>query len=125
MSAEHKRPVSGNWIYQGEFRFGHIYDRLDGMRVISSVDTIDEGHDKGPNWHVSVSKAGARCTHEEAVQVLSDFGAVGFDEDNHLPGQARHFWLNIEKHLQRTCPCKENEKPTIEGDYTYREDKQS
>lgn len=120
---EPKKPIRGNWLYSGKEPWGFVWDRLDGMRVISSIDLASpqEGAPAVPNWHVSVSKNGARCTMEEARQVLSDFDALDLEEDNHDPKhKARHFWLQCDPAHRKPCPCKDTEEPIDDKGYVYR-----
>lgn len=131
-NAEPKKPIEGSWDYRGKITRDvsemFVYDHILGMRVISSIDFI-----KGkPEWHLSVSKAKfsgysgdvelSRPSIEEARRILKQFGAEDFDEDNHVPGKARHFWLAVTPTLRKPCDCKENEKPIIEGEYEWRPD---
>jgi hypothetical protein len=84
--------------------------------------------DKGPEYHVSISKqlfAGpTRCTSDEARWVLEQFGLDGAEEDNHVPGGVvRNFWRPVATGLiGLECECKA-EEPAIredKGDFVWR-----
>lgn len=75
-----------------------------------------------PEYHVSISHCGQRIPASLVEPILRMFGATGWDEDNHVVGgKARHFWCPVDKEPE-VCPCKENEKPIIEGDYVVRQE---
>ncbi len=118
-----KRPVRGNWVYGGSAQWGIVWDRLDGVRAISSIDIAspEEGAPAVPNFHISISKNGNRCSIEEARQVLSDFEAEDLEEDNHDPKhRGRHFWLQVDPGHRKPCPCKDTEEPIDDKGYIYR-----
>lgn len=121
---DHIKPISNDWIYRGfnPANNAHTYDHLSGVRILSSVDDIPGS---GPEFHVSASKNGGRLRAHEAVEVLaglaSPFPWEEWEEDNHVPnGIARHYWRHTDPTKRKPCPCKPNEKPTIEGDYEHR-----
>ena len=94
--------------------------------VMSSVEVAHDENDidKGPSYHVSVSKRTGRCTSNEAKFVVQAFGMEDSDEDNHVPnGVVRNFWMPVaDKFKGHVCPCKD-EEPTIKedkGDYVWR-----
>lgn len=123
MSFEVKRPVGGNWVYSGRQPWGEIYDSLNGIRVVTSIDIASEmeGSPAVPNWHISISKNGGRCSLDEARQVLMQFGASDFEEDNHDPKhKARHFWLQCDPSHRKPCPCKDTEEPIDDKGYVWR-----
>ena len=97
-----------------------------GLNVISALEVVNDPDDidKGPEYHVSVSKTGGRCTRNEARFVLKAFGMQDSEEDNHVPGGfVRNFWMPVaEKYIGHECPCKENEPAMIEdkGDFIWR-----
>jgi len=98
-----------------------------GLIVISAVEVaVPEPGEKplGPEYHLSISRAGERCTSKEAAWVLQQFGAEGATEDNHVPnGKVRNFWRPVADHLiGQTCPCQDEEPAMREdkGDYVWR-----
>lgn len=98
-----------------------------GLLVISAVEVAadTDGHSKGPEYHVSVSKSPRRrCTSQEAKWVLRQFRLEGSEEDNHVPGGfVRNFWRPVAEPLVGLeCPCKAAEPAIVEdgGDYVWR-----
>jgi len=98
-----------------------------GLCVISAVEVAkpEPGENPlGPEYHVSVSRSGERCTSQEAAWVLAQFGAGGATEDNHVPhGKVRNFWRPVAEDLVGIiCPCQEEEPAIREdrGDYIWR-----
>lgn len=129
MSAEKapaKIPVQGNWLDQGmvgtRFSTYKKWTHLDGRTVTSSVDMIDAQGGARPEWHIAISMMGWRPTAEIVESTLKDFDAIDFEEDNHVSGNARHFWLPIDPQFRKLCYCKETEKPVTEGEFVYRPD---
>ena len=97
-----------------------------GITVISAVEVAVDtgGYSKGPEYHVSISKAGGRCSRNEARFVLKAFRMQDAEEDNHVPGGfVRNYWLPVNENLTgQECPCKESE-PVIrenKGDFEWR-----
>lgn len=100
---------------------------VNGLGVISAVEVAEEigAHEViGPQYHVSVSAFGQRCSSADALWVLAQFDLVDAKEDNHVPsGKVRNFWRPVADPLSGyECPCAESE-PTIRedrGDYVWR-----
>lgn len=99
------------------------------LAVISAVEVASDGKiDKGPEYHVSISKqtirGGSRCDSNEAKWVLDQFGMDGAEEDNHVPnGIVRNFWRPVAQHLVGLeCECKADEPAITEnkGDFVWR-----
>lgn len=129
-----KRPVAGRWIrgpvpaaaYQGypiELWFGESLE----LTVISAVEVAQDkdGIDRGPEYHVSISKRGhRRCSGEEAKLVLRQFDMDGAEEDNHVAyGFVRNFWRAVsEPMIGLECACKDDEPAIVEdkGDFIWR-----
>jgi hypothetical protein len=99
------------------------------LAVISAVEVTDDGKiDKGPEYHVSISKqtvcGPSRCDTNAAKWVLEQFGLDGAEEDNHVPhGVVRNFWRPVAAPLVGLeCECKA-EEPAIredKGDFIWR-----
>lgn len=97
-----------------------------GFFVISSVE-VPEPDTIGPEYHLSLSRRDGplviRVTSQEAQDILKDFDAEMFEEDNHISGSTRHFWRPVNQHLVgKECECKA-EEPAIKednGDYVWR-----
>lgn len=127
-----KTPRGKDWIDGGpippQFTLGYpgrywLYPEP-RLTVMSSVEVANDENDidKGPEYHVSVSKNGGRCSKNEAQFVLRAFGMEDADEDNHVPnGVVRNFWKPVaEKFIGHVCPCKDTETPVVEDDYEWR-----
>lgn len=103
-----------------------MFRHLLGFGVISAVEVAkdDDGIERGPEYHISISKNGGRCTAEEAQLVLKDFGLEGAEEDNHVPsGFVRNFWRPVaDPMVGLECACKESEPKMVEdkGDFVWR-----
>jgi hypothetical protein len=129
----HPKPRSGweqlpnppTWVTLGfEGHAWHHHAR--GLNVISAVEVAKDadGIDRGPEYHVSVSRNGGRCSSADARQVLADFGLDGAEEDNHVPGgKVRNYWWPVaDRFVGMECACKDSESAIIEdkGDYVWR-----
>jgi len=106
---------------------GHAFVHQDsGIFVISAVEVAndEDGIDKGPEYHISVSKNGGRCTTSDAIWVQSEFDMLDAEEDNHVPnGFVRNFWRPVADPLVGIeCACKDNEPVMREdkGDFIWR-----
>lgn len=97
-----------------------------GLRVISAVEVARDadGIDRGPEYHVSISREGHRCSSADARTVLADFDMAGAEEDNHVPfGIVRNFWRPVaDRFVGLECACKASEPAIVEdkGDYVWR-----
>lgn len=101
-----------------------------GLIVISAVEVAadKDGIDRGPEYHISVSKdvngKKVRCDSNEARWMLAQFGCDGAKEDNHVPGGfVRNFWRTVAENLVgMECACKEDEPAIREdkGDFIWR-----
>lgn len=90
--------------------------RRGDLSVVSSlvVAEMPDGRGEGPQWHVSVSSGGARPNRAEVREALAAFGMAGAEEDNHLPGRARHFWRPVDPARRVVCECKSSEVTVVE-----------
>lgn len=131
---EPKKPIAGNWdelqgvTMQIKKQTGCVAARAFvsplGIRVISSIEMVpDNNGTLRPEYHISLSDNGNRIAASIVPTVLKQFGAsIEWDEDNHVAhGKVRNFWCPMNE-VPDPCPCKENEKPTIEGDYVWRDE---
>ena len=98
-----------------------------GILTAVEVAKDDDGIDRGPEWHISISKPRPhggmdRCSAEEAKWVLGQFGMDGAEEDNHVAGgKVRNFWRAVaDRMVGLECACKENEPMIREGDFDWR-----
>jgi hypothetical protein len=89
-----------------------------GLIAVSGYETAEFGKAKMlvPQFHVSVSEFGRRPTDDAVRSVLADFGMEGAEEDNHVPGVARHFWLVEGVAKSPECDCKETQERITEPD---------
>lgn len=94
--------------------------------AISAVEVARDPNDidKGPEYHLSISKPGARCTRNEARFVTKAFDMTDAEEDNHVPGGfVRNYWLPVAENLiGHECQCKTTEPAIKEdsGDFVWR-----
>lgn len=87
----------------------------------SVVNVYDEHLPPHDEWLISFSVMGQqRCSNQQVQELLKDFGAVDFEEDNHERGVARKFWKAVDPQYRVPCPCKD-ERVINEGDYSYSE----
>lgn len=98
-----------------------------GMFALSAVEVATPARGEpelGPEYHLSVSKHGERCTAADALWVLAQFDLVDAKEDNHVPhGRVRNFWRPVADRLSGyECPCVEDEPAIREnkGDFVWR-----
>lgn len=124
-----KKPTAGNWTIEEdslEVRRklqGYRYASALGIRVISSVHIVETsaGGAYSPHYHISISDNGARVPASIVPMILKQFDAADFEEDNHAPRKIiRSFWKPVSGPAGE-CACKEEVKPEIHGDYTWRE----
>lgn len=104
--------------------FAHIL----GTRifVLSAVEVAKDkdGIDRGPEYHVSISRDQKRIDSEGAKWVLAQFGLDGAEEDNHVHGGfVRNFWRPVaDRFVGLECACKGEEPAVVEdkGDFVWR-----
>lgn len=88
--------------------------------VISALEDAEypDGVGHGPQWHVSVSHLGrSRPRPHEIRRTLRAFGIAEIkEEDNHHPGNARHFFVPVDPAKRVTCQCKLDEDVIVEPD---------
>lgn len=82
-----------------------------GMTVISELcfASSPDGIGTCLQWKVSVRGSQGRPTKKELKTARRDFKLDGWEEDNHLPGDARHFWLVVDPYRRAPCVCKDDE----------------
>lgn len=97
-----------------------------GLFALSAVEVAhDPGQPElGPEYHLSVSASGQRCTSAEALWALAQFDLADAKEDNHVPsGRVRNFWRPVADNLSGyECKCVDNEPAIREdkGDFVWR-----
>lgn len=132
-----KRPIVENWRRSKDWvcppqlaALGYPVEAWEhpssGLFCLSAVEVAREPGkpDLGPEYHLSVSKNGQRCSSADSLFALYAFGLEDAKEDNHVPsGRARNFWRPVADNLSGyECPCVE-EEPAIredKGDYVWR-----
>lgn len=132
-----KQPAGGGWTREHRWQcppelatLGYPVEawkhRIAGLFALSAVEVArDPGHpDLGPEYHLSVSANGQRCSTADALFALACFDLADAKEDNHVPnGKVRNFWRPVADHLSGyECPCVTDEPAIVEdkGDYTWR-----
>lgn len=102
------------------------WQHVSGMFVLSALEVAnDPGQpDLGPEYHLSMTRHGERCSSAEAVWVLAQFDLLDAKEDNHVPSsRARNFWRPVADNLSGyECPCATDEPAMREdkGDFVWR-----
>jgi hypothetical protein len=90
------------------------------ITVVSDIKVMElpDGSGSGPQWHISVCFKGKRPKDNVVKQALRAFGFWGekYDEDNHHPGNARHFFLVVDPSRRVDCQCKIDEEVVTELD---------
>jgi|GEM_PF-2458543 len=88
------------------------------LSVVSSLINADlpDGSGVGPQWYVSVSRFGKRPKPAELARAQRAFGIVGWEEDNHHPGHARHYFRPVDPAHRVECECKTSETTHVEPD---------
>jgi len=90
--------------------------------VLSTLDMaqLPRSGGVGPQWHVSITDcAGTEPRRPSLSQVrltLCAFGMLAAEEDNHHPGNARHFWMPVDPSERVDCECKSDEVVVTEDD---------
>lgn len=87
--------------------------------VISALENAElpDKSGEGPQWHISISRGSRRPKPLEVRAALrAFFGGERPEEDNHHPGNARHFWMPVDPEHRVDCECKEEEQLVVEPD---------
>jgi hypothetical protein len=110
-------PVGNGWKEVPGLDQGSAWQR-GRVRVISTLDLAEmpDGNGTGPQWHISISDRGARPDDTLVRRALTSFDMLGAEEDNHHPGNARHFFMPVDPSRRVDCQCKETEETIVEPD---------
>ena len=118
-----KEPISSAWKkYDARLktRYPHqgwihpVYK----IAVISAVEVPDPSI--GPEYHLSVSRMGKRCTASQGEFAKKQFGMVDANEDNHS-GILRSYWMPVAEDKRGVnCECEKHEAAVVDGDFTWR-----
>lgn len=91
--------------------------------VISALEMTqapDGSKDVIPTWHISVTERGKRARPRVLRRALAAFGMTHAEEDNHHPGNARHYFLPVDPARRRDCECKATETVITDAEgYTW------
>lgn len=116
-----KSPAGASWTMVN--LASGLWRHVSGIQVISKLEVVPYPDDEtvsGPQWHVSVTRAGKRGIvrpyQSDVDLALADFDMVGAEEDNHEPGMARHFWMPVDPAHRVDCQCKADEDLIVEPD---------
>lgn len=131
-----KRPTGPGWTPEARWvchaaacRVGYpveAWTHNSGLFVLSAVEVVDEPGKAplGPEYHLSMSHFGNRCSAADAMWVLGQFDLADAKEDNHVPsGKVRNFWRPVADRLSGyECPCVDDEPAVREdkGDFVWR-----
>ena len=66
-----------------------------GLFALSAVEVATDPGEPvlGPEYHLSITHNGQRCSSADALFALAAFGLGDAREDNHVPnGRVRNFW---------------------------------
>jgi hypothetical protein len=122
----HRPPKGTAWRHVGPYPGPNVLSaaiyRRGAVCVISALEMakLPRRDEPGPQWHVSISRAGHRPRRQDVELALIAFGLVGAEEDNHHPGNARHFWMPVDPQFRVGCECAEEERVVVDSDgYTW------
>lgn len=131
-----KRPVGDGWMPANWWKcppqlaeLGYPiepWEHKNGLFVLSAVEVAHEPGEMelGPEYHLSISMNGGRCSGAHAAWVIAQFQLGDAKEDNHVPGGfVRNFWRPVADHLSGyECPCVDHEPAIREdkGDFVWR-----
>lgn len=120
---QERRPTLPGWVPVPGLRAGGLVLAISAWQrgptcVISALEEAElpDGTGAGPQWHVSVSRAGKRPGPNDVQAAQRAFDMRKAEEDNHHPGVARHFWLPVDPAHRVDCECKESEVLVTEPD---------
>lgn len=112
------RAPGGKWEHVGKHGGGTFWD-CGPLRVLSELaqaEYPDGSGDVGPQWLISVSYKRRRPNDKQLRKALRAFNMVDAEEDNHMPGGTRQFWLPVDPGRRVGCECKVTEVQVVEVD---------
>ncbi len=113
-----RTPAGLGWLSLGEVPGGdgaHAWIHVSATQVLSSLDIakLPRSGVLGPQWHVSVAdrttEEPLRASANQIALARCAFGMLEAEEDNHHPGNARHFWMPVDPNERVDCECKADE----------------
>lgn len=75
----------------------------------------DRSGGTGPQWHLSVTLLRQHPPDSVIRIALAAFDLEAAEEDNHEPGNARHFWMPVDPQHRVECECKADEQLVVEA----------
>lgn len=91
-------------------------------QVLSAVEVAEQPRSgtPGPQWHISIvdrsTREPRRASAEQIAIARCAFDMLTAEEDNHHPGNARHFWMPVDPTERVDCECKASEVTVEEAD---------
>lgn len=116
-SLRERTPTANGWLRVALVENGSVYES-GPIGVISTLDQAElpDRSGIGPQWHISIVRRGRRPHATDVRRALRAFRMVGSEEDNHHPGNARHFWRPLDPARRVDCECKEDEVLVTDAD---------
>jgi hypothetical protein len=117
-----RTPKSSDWTELPSQVIGgvlHLGFRSGPISVLSSIQLAELPGGNGavgPTWLVSVSHRGKRPKPHHVARALRAFGMTEAEEDNHHPGNSRHYFLPVDPAFRGVCECKTTEDVIVERD---------
>lgn len=126
-----KKPHGTGWVEEDASLLQSPYplkafSHESGLFCLSAVEVANEPGEPelGPEYHLSISMNGQRCSSAESAFALNAFDLNDAKEDNHVPNdKVRNYWRPVADNLSGyECPCKDEEPAMVEdkGDYVWR-----
>jgi hypothetical protein len=111
LPARDNRPRCPGVLATSAWACGPIY-------VLSELIEADlpDGSGVGPQWLVSISMRSKRPKRHHVRKALRAFGMTDAEEDNHHPGNARHFFMPVDPAHRVDCECKTDESVITDPD---------
>lgn len=90
--------------------------RRGDITVISTLVLAEypTGEGVGEQYHVSIARGAKRARPKDLEIAQRAFRCRGWEEDNHHPGAAHHFWLPLDPAHRATCQCKSSETVVVD-----------
>jgi hypothetical protein len=128
ITVQPREPIGLGWRRVGNVRDPHGVE-LHGWlhlttrtQVVTAVAVAEQPRSgtAGPQWHVSIVDRSMpeplRPTSLQVALARCAFDMLEAEEDNHHPGNARHFWLPVDPTERVDCECKSTETTVEEAD---------
>lgn len=110
-----QRPREGCIAYSG-----WVYGKIRVISTLNVMEMPDNPAETGLQWHISVSRNGRRPSDVDVLKARRAFCMKAAEEDNHHPGEVRHFMLVCDPARRVSCECKETEDLIVDkGGYKW------